>query len=278
MEESKTSLNLTSQDLDNGVGIINGFIVYLVLINVMCVFSILANSFVLFLILATKKLRRVQNVFVSLLAFADASSSLFIILVYTLSFNLFVVYMLNVCLVLSHCSIACIAIDRYIALVWAPMKYHLIVTKKTCTIAVITVIIFKAVFIALAEGSTFILAMSTMVYMILNTTLYITIYKTICNNKDCVLSTQKLKKGKKMLITFCVIVLVFDITNGLTVLIHSVGLIFVASTDDATTHFLLYYISFCLMSVNALVNPIIYWFRLTEFRKAAKEMACIQVG
>ncbi|XP_033109601.1 melanocortin receptor 4-like [Anneissia japonica] len=220
--------------------------------------------------------------------FLYAIPTLYVLCAVTILANIFVMVLIiaipvqNVAILISICSIACIAIDRYIALVWAPMRYHLIVTRKSCTIAVLVVIISQtsvALFLFLYCGwCSHVMLIVISLYIAVNTTLYITIYKSIHNYR---MKVPRLKhtfrESKRLLGTFSIIVGVLILTWGM---VCSVCLILyykgILSNTYTYMSIIIYYLSYCLTTINSLANPIIYWFRLTEFQKAVKDTSCLK--
>ncbi|XP_033122533.1 G-protein coupled receptor 12-like isoform X2 [Anneissia japonica] len=182
-------------------------------------------------------------------------------------------------LLISLFAVSCVAIDRYIALVWAPMKYHLIVTPKSCTLAVIIVIAsqtFVGILLNLYRQCEICFPMILFLYIALNVTLYIVIYKSIGNNRKSIsIPRHTLDESKRLLRTFCIIVGVFTLTLGLVCFMY-IFLIVNGTIPDPKT-VITYYLCYFLMTINSLANPIIYWFRLSEFRKAVKNIFCLRI-
>ncbi|XP_071965498.1 melanocortin receptor 4-like [Antedon mediterranea] len=230
------------------------------LIKVLCMLSFLSNISVVILLAAAKRLHKKHNIFLGSLAAADAIHSVYIwwvnefnVYVNRNMFNVWIIRVGYSSSLTSICFIALIAIDRYIALVGAPLKYHIIVTTKRCALLVITVII--------------IYIQVVITYLSCCGEIKKLPGEKTSKKRQLRMSTNA-AKSNKMLTTFIIITGVLI----LTWVPASVGYILIHNCYLFHENVLIIFGCDFLQICNSIVNPIIYIFRLDEFRKALQEI------
>ncbi|XP_033113747.1 sphingosine 1-phosphate receptor 3-like [Anneissia japonica] len=255
------------------------------LFGALCVCTFTGNILVIIILITDSKLHKKQNAFIGLLSLADMSYSIssFLITNQTDSKNDFNIVwcIVDGTLLTSVLSLAAIAIDRYIALIWAPFRYNIIVTPKRCvTVCLLLgfgpVVLFYIIYNFDYNISNYIIIVCVSVTLTMNTCLYRNIYKQLQRKQgDIPVMQQDLEESKKLLKTFIIVVGIFIMTwipyIIITVIIQ---ILFNYEKVSFDSYLLIMVNAYGLTLLNSLANPIIYCFRMPSFRRAALKLVC----
>ncbi|XP_071944496.1 uncharacterized protein [Antedon mediterranea] len=176
----------------------------------------------------------------------------------------------------SMLNVNCVAVDRYIALVYAPLRYEVVVTfKRQITVcAAIWIgpmfIMFVLFYITAFYFTLLIIAVIVLMVLIITVCLYFKIYHSI-SKSDHYLASMNIsnaKKSRKLLKTCLTITILYCIL-WLPYLVISC-LVFIPGLACYLGRSLVYmnFFSGSLVFINSLTNPLIYWYNLPDFRNS----------
>ncbi|XP_033113746.1 adrenocorticotropic hormone receptor-like [Anneissia japonica] len=254
-------------------------------LDTLCALTFLTNLLVFIVLITDTKLHKKQNAFIGLLSLADMSYSISTFLAIHKNpvgsgYRGVLWSIADGALLTSVLALAAIAIDRYIALIWAPFRYNIIVTPKRCvTVCLLLVfgpfVLFSIIY-AFFDNTTANVTITcvTAAIIIMNTCIYRNIYKQLQRKQVGIpVMQQDLEESKKLLMTFTIIVGIFIITwTPLIILTLTTGVL--GLFGNGRSYFLMMIIGYEIGMVNSLANPIIYWFRMPTFRRAALKLVC----
>lgn len=264
---------------------------------VTCPVTIVMNVLVIVAIRTRRRLQSMSNILLAFLAGTDllvgiVTQPLFTtaqIFLMTRSFtaycNLYnpVALSINVSSLTSVFHLTIISIDRYVAMKYA-LRYESIVTKSRVTVAVVCswcTVLAYVVYAYVVSGKPSFLALSLIVAGNLLVIIYchISVYLVSRRHRLQIITEQisqeavaKFSEQKKAWKTTAIIigVVCLSFSPGL---VNNLSRIFITGGIFVNKiHFLFIPIFFtCIMS-NALLNPIIYCWRIRYFRKALREL------
>lgn len=264
---------------------------------VTCPVTILMNVLVIVAVKTRKQLQSVANIMLACLASTDllvgiVSQPLFIIaqiLLLTGSFTAYcnfynmVTLSVNLSVLTSLNHLALISIERYLAMKYA-LRYESIVTKSRVTAAVVgswSVVVVYVVYVFAISGETPFLALSLMVLgnLIVIAFCHISVYLVSRRHRLRIISELVSKEviaafleKKKAWITTAILVGAVCL-SFLLGLVNNLSRIFITGGMFVHRIHSLFIPTFftCVMS-NALINPIIYCWRIRHFRRAIIEL------
>nr|XP_054767012.1 substance-P receptor-like [Lytechinus pictus]XP_054767013.1 substance-P receptor-like [Lytechinus pictus] len=255
--------------------------------------AILLNGATLIAIIASKNLRRAQNIFTFNIALGDFVASAVVAVQRWLDYwadinHAILTRILGAAMMVSILSTLAVAIHRFIIIRLDPFQNRGLVTNTRCIIS--CVFIWAAVF-AVYLG-TFLLNDRLFFYFIspimllcaigICAIVYAFVYITISGSTRGIGLTSdayllRVKKNQKVLCTFVLVVcsnLVCWVLMCFSLLCLSNRPRFIyqyypqyGRYGTANWFYNVYYIAWWLVNVNAVVNPIIYWTRLSDFRR-----------
>ncbi|XP_033110405.1 beta-4C adrenergic receptor-like [Anneissia japonica] len=245
-------------------------------------FAIILNFIVMVIFATSKKLWKKQNIFIFSLVMTDILGNLGMCLgVFEKSTKENIHYeshgnhgeVIWIYVAFSSTSmltLAAVAMDRFIALVWKPFNYDCIITVRRCIIVCIMLWIIPFITYSLigVQHMTMLFSISFYLSLLLISCLYIKIFQCLNKSNSAVLqqNPEECKRSKKLLKTFLIIIGAFVIC-WLPISVQNV--IFTAGECGNSKNCLTILSIFMNIStLNSLANPIIYWLRLSEFRSA----------
>ncbi|XP_072172586.1 uncharacterized protein [Diadema setosum] len=250
-----------------------------------CSTAALCNLFTLFAILGIPALRREQNIFTFNLALSDLAQAVSLIGqvgdVQNGTRTPIVGALQAPAMIMSIFSTLAIAFHRLVVIRLDPFgNRHLVTASRSVTVCMIAWFVVLFGYIALPEllennaGLVFsgILPVSTVtfVFLLITTLSYVVIYQQVATvSKQVGLSSEaqarRAEQNKRILLTFG---LVIGTTFAAWSLTPCVILIVFFAPHLVSKYFRpLLDASLILLSLNSVVNPLIYWFRLKEFRQ-----------
>ncbi|XP_033113434.1 adenosine receptor A2b-like [Anneissia japonica] len=252
------------------------------LIYILLAVCISLNTLNMVMIAKSKILRQKHNIFIFLLALSDCVGVFCLTAVTVqLSGHIFhpYAYVFSYGFLLTSSSTVCVvALDRSLALVWAPLRYASIVTTNACKFACVVLLVCPTTCLLLASHVSFdlminVYAVLTLVIIFLNGFLYTNIYYQLCKQRENFnVSSQEMTELKKLLKTFSITVGMFAIAWSpfaiSTIMFNIIGVNCRANSSILS----MVLITNIMSGLNTLANPIIYAFRLTELRKGLKSL------
>ncbi|XP_033113749.1 sphingosine 1-phosphate receptor 3-like [Anneissia japonica] len=252
------------------------------LFDALCVCTFTGNILVIIILITDSKLHKKQNAFIGLLSLADMSYSISSFLITKTQYEFGILWsIVDGTLLTSVFALTAIAIDRYIALIWAPFRYNIIVTPKRCVSVCLLlgfgpVVLFYIIYNFDDIIPTYIIIVCVSVTLTMNTCLYRNIYKQLQRKQgDIPVMQQDLEESKKLLKTFIIVVGIFIMTWIPYIIITDVFQILHTYQKISLDCYLLILVNaYGLTMLNSLANPIIYCFRMPSFRRAALKLVC----
>ncbi|XP_033099554.1 adenosine receptor A2b-like [Anneissia japonica] len=258
--------------------------VYLSIIFMFCVLVVLNNLVVIIVITKTKLFRKKHNMFVLSLAVCDfligIVNAVQILYFYNQSIFgdlVFLGFLLFSLILTSILNVAAVAVERSLALVFMPLRYSSEVTTKRLSIACIILWVVPlatqpfAFFYNNPSTTVYLLTTCCLFSMIATAVFYVLIYKNICKSDErlAAMGVTDVKKSKKILKTFSIITGLFIVSWSPHICI---GLISVSFPNIVCSFGKSYYVIFFITHLNSIahsmINPLIYWCRLSDFRIA----------
>ncbi|XP_041477754.1 substance-P receptor-like [Lytechinus variegatus] len=254
--------------------------------------SVGMNAATVAAIIASKRLRKTQNIFVCNIATVDCITSTLAILTLLLSYlrgiNITLLHLgMRAAVITGIFSALAVAIHRFIIIRFDPFNKRNLVTAPRCVVASIAFwLIPLGTFTAInlfniderVDLETLILPMVSFVSHTICTVCYVTVYWTISNaaNEQVGLSNrmllQRIKQNKKVLVTFALVVgtnIVCSLPISFSYFIIYVRPDWVFNFETFTLNYKFWIyanVTRGLLGLNGILNPIIYWSRLTDFR------------
>ncbi|XP_041478654.1 proteinase-activated receptor 2-like [Lytechinus variegatus] len=256
------------------------FYVYFRLVTL--TFAILINGFTLWLILYVPKLRDQRNIFTFNLAMADfvaATCEMFIATVasYEVKTGLKVIF--HCAILVSVLSVLAVACYRFIAIAFDPFGSRNLITAPRCIVGSVLMWVLLAVPMLVLKYCSSVYSMFLLLInpIIMFTSLAITAFCYVMTYKDISAAGRdaggidqiksRLKENRKVLATFAVITL----TSCICWIVHCF--------HDILQIYAIYYdnidaVSNILVALNFVIDPVIYWWRLDEFRAVLVKLVC----
>ncbi|XP_041476131.1 melanocortin receptor 4-like [Lytechinus variegatus] len=245
------------------------------------------NAVTVIAILAVKKLRTTQNIFTLNIALSDMAAALMSLIITFLNMSFIaqpvvVSALLSVAYTTGILSTLAVAFHRFIVIKLDPFNNRRLVTRARC---IITSIVFwlmnSAIFVTIhynvLENSLlgFITPIVILGSHIASALCYIIIYFAVAASaRRAGISAQRAKQNARILITFALVV-------GTNILCWAPGCIYIIilytqprSSWGKLGAILIQVLRWWLISANSVLNPIIYWSRLSDFRKFLNKICC----
>ncbi|XP_041481860.1 adenosine receptor A3-like [Lytechinus variegatus] len=254
----------------------------------MSVLGVILNLLSMGAILSFKTLRKTKNIFISHLSFCDFVASICIVITYIkyltqLDFSTsFVQHTFGVALVMSLLSTLAIAVERFIIFYLDPFGNRKIITPFRTTLAFLVSwacvnVMFYLMGYLIRESlyriSKVILSSSIWIAIIVTAAFYGIIYQKITSASKGIGASdtflqRRYKVHQKIIVTFSLVVG----TTGLCWLPLTVTEFLKAfpQVHDTPWFIALDRIFFSILCLNQVLNPIIVWSRMTEFRDKLK--------
>ncbi|XP_041480133.1 adrenocorticotropic hormone receptor-like [Lytechinus variegatus] len=256
----------------------------------MGVLGVILNLLSMGAILSFRALRKIKNMFIFHLSFCDFVSSISIMITYVIyltPLELSTMYLqltFAVSLSMSLVTTLAIAVERFILFYLDPFGNRKIITPFRAILALLVAwACVGGVFYLL--GTTFrksvyaylvgkvIFSFSIFIIITVTISLYMIIYKKVTSaskglgSSDTFLQ-RRFKMHQKIIVTFSLVVG----TTGLCWSPLTVTEIFkgLPAVNDKAWYFALDRVFFSILCINQVLNPIIVWSRLTEFRNRLK--------
>ena len=239
-----------------------------------CIISITLNKIVLALSTFWLKLRRKKNAFVVNLALTDTFSA-FVLIGYLFLDTLWWLEPIFYSLLVASLNILAVALDRSIALKWAPLRYDLLVTKQRRLIAcvliwILSFSIYLPPSVLLDSHVHFILGnlvspAIVLTLLIITTITYVLVFRSISSIDFTILGQQQAsirqKQSRQIMVTFALILgssflCWLPMCICLPIEYFYENYLEYKIIDDIS------YFSFSLVSVNLVLNPIIFLWKL----------------
>ncbi|XP_033099548.1 melanocortin receptor 4-like [Anneissia japonica] len=262
---------------------------YLCIVFTICVPVVLNNLVVIIVIVKTKLLRQKHNIFVLSLAVCDCMIGILYVVIVICYHNKIIFidtyvisYILYSLIFTSISNVTAVAVDRSLALVFIPLRYESIVTIKrllvSCFCLWVGPLAIQPVLHFYSESEIDLRIFSTTCLIALTATaiFYLIIYQKIseCDQRLTAMGVKGVNSSTILLKTFSIIIGVSMIL-WLPYLVISICVSFQKiACSFGTSYVLVYIISHLITIVNSLINPIIYWCRLSDFRNAVKHIFC----
>nr|XP_054765790.1 G-protein coupled receptor 12-like [Lytechinus pictus] len=253
--------------------------------------SVGMNAATVAAIIASKRLRKTQNIFTCNIAIVDCITSALTIIAILLSYlrdiNISILHLGSRAVVITGIfSALAVAIHRFIIIRFDPFNKRNLVTAPRCVVASIAFwLVPLGTFTAIklfnkderVELETLILPIVSIVSHAICTVCYVTVYWTILNAAHEVglsnrMLLQRIKQNKKVLITFALVVgtnIACSLPLSLSFFISYVrpDWVFNFNTFKLNSSFRAFAnVARGLLGLNGILNPIMYWTRLTDFR------------
>nr|XP_054767569.1 C-X-C chemokine receptor type 2-like [Lytechinus pictus] len=264
----------------------SAYLCYVYVRLVALIVGVVVNAFTLFIIIYNAKLRHQRNIFTFNLALADFVAATCEILRATLISG----KLIDCTQIIFHCailvsvmSILAVACYRFISIAFDPFGSRNLVTTRRCVVGCIVMWIATTLpLLILFYCSTVYRAiLFTMMPIIILTSLGVTAFCYCMTYMDIASASGKqqaiggtdqikgrVKENRKVLLTFAVITL----TSSVCWIVHCF--------HDILQIYAIYYdnidaVSNILVALNFVIDPVIYWWRLDEFRAVLVKMMCM---
>ncbi|XP_033099541.1 adenosine receptor A2b-like [Anneissia japonica] len=256
---------------------------YISIVLTICFPLVVNNLLTIIVITKTKLLRKKHNIFVLSLAVCDLLIGILDVVLVICLHNqsawvafIFISILLHTLTLTSILNVTAVAVERSLALVFMPLHYASNVTTKRLSIVCIFLWVVPLASVPILyiysepEISLWLFSMICLFGMIATAIFYVIIYQTICKSDErlAAMGVHDVNRSKKVLKTFSII-------TGLLILLWTPFLvisIWVSFPKIACffgeSYIIIYIISHLMTIVNSMINPLIYWCRLSDFRKA----------
>ncbi|XP_041485150.1 long-wave-sensitive opsin 1-like [Lytechinus variegatus] len=256
--------------------------------------SVILNTMTIFVIIGSRRLRKKQNIFICNIALVDCVASAlsfvyWLMLYIGLRSDENVLLVMSASLIVETGSTLSVALFRLITLRFDPFNKRNLVTAPRCILACIFIWIIPigALFIITkviderhrySGIQNYLLFIISVVAQCLCVACYVIVYLAIASaGRKAGLSgralEQRVKQNKSILATFALV----SVSNVVCLcpVIFNYFIPFLkidwfrnAATFEVYRWYTIYVpLSFTMMGLNGIINPVIYWTRLTEFRK-----------
>nr|XP_054764632.1 adenosine receptor A2b-like [Lytechinus pictus] len=249
--------------------------------------GIALNGATVIAIIAVKELRTTQNIFTCNIALSDMAAALISLIITILNVSFIeqpvvISAFLSVAYTSAILSTLAVAFHRFIVIKLDPFNNRRLVTGSRC---IITCIVFwlmnSAIFVTIhyniLENSLlgFITPIVILGCHIASAFCYVVIYFAVAASaRRAGISAQRAKQNARILITFALVV-------GTNILCWAPGCIYIIilytqprSSWGKLGAILIQVLRWWLFSANSIVNPIIYWARLSDFRNFLSKRCC----
>eukprot|EP00057_Strongylocentrotus_purpuratus_P003302 XP_003726374.1 PREDICTED: P2Y purinoceptor 1 isoform X1 [Strongylocentrotus purpuratus] len=263
----------------------SAYLCYVYIRLIALVVGVSVNAFTLFIIIYNSKLRHQRNIFTFNLALADFVAATCEILRATLISGVLIdctQVIFHSAILVSVLSVLAVACYRFIGIAFDPFGSRNLVTTPRCIVgSVLMWVVMTFPLMLLFYCSTvYRPVLFTMMPIIILSSLAITAfcycmtYRDIANasGKQSVGGAEQIKgrvkENRKVLLTFAVITL----TSSVCWIVHCF--------HDILQIYSIYYINIdavsnILVALNFVIDPVIYWWRLDEFRAVFVKMLCM---